>query len=260
MQQRRYRSTNPLDYQDLNQPVALMSKAFPAGFNITPHEHRRDQLLYAAAGTMRIRTDNHTWIVPPDRALYVPAGVVHGVAMRGPVEMRTLYVARDAAAGLPRAPVVFAANDLLRALVLALLDEPIAYEPGSRAERIAELVLDEIVRAKPLELSIPMPRDRRLLKLCEALIESPDSALSLDDWSDQAGASRRTLARLFQAECQMPFTAWRQRVRFHSAIDSLSLGSPVAEVARAHGYRSASAFSAAFRQVFGITPRSLSRH
>lgn len=256
---REARSTDPLDYQDLDQPVALMSKAFPAGFRVAPHHHARDQLLYAAAGTMRVRTDTHTWIVPPDRALYLPAGVEHTVAMRGPVEMRTLYIAHGAAAQLPVTPVVFEANELLRALVLALLDEPIAYEVGSRAERIATLILDEIIRAEPLELSIPMPRDRRLLKLCESLIEEPDNAASLDDWADQVGASRRTLARLFQSECQMPFSAWRQRVRFHSALDQLSQGIPVAAVARANGYSSASAFSAAFRQVFGISPRAITQ-
>lgn len=253
------RSINPLDYQQLDQPVALMSKTFPAGFSIAPHRHARDQLLYAAAGTMRVRTEAHSWIVPPDRALYVPAGVEHAVMMRGPLEMRTLYIDPAAIAGLPRTPVVIAARDLLRALVLALLDEPVTYAAGSRASRIAALVLDEIVRAEPLALSIPMPSDRRLLKLCEALIEAPDSPQSLDDWADRTGASRRTLARLFLAECQMSFTAWRQRVRFHSALDRLSLGEPVADVARGHGYRSASAFSAAFRQVLGLTPRQLAQ-
>ena len=78
------RSTDPLDYQSLPQPVALMSKAFPAGYRIPPHHHERDQLLYAASGTMRIRTERHAWIIPPDRALYMPAGVSHSLVMRGP--------------------------------------------------------------------------------------------------------------------------------------------------------------------------------
>lgn len=266
------RSTDPRDYQDLPQPVALMSKSFPAGFHIAPHTHARDQLLYAVGGTMQVRTDSHAWIVPPDRALYLPAGIEHRVDMRGPVEMRTLYIASGAGrlaggephppvpaamAGLPRTVTVFAASLLLRALVPALLEEPVAWQPGSRGDRIAGLLLDEITRAEPLALSIPMPQDRRLLRLCEAMLEAPDAPLSLDAWAHRAGASRRTLARLFQHECGMTFTAWRQRVRFHSAVDALSHGVPVAEVARACGYRSPSAFTAAFRQVLGVPPRSL---
>lgn len=252
------RSTDPLDYQSLPQPVALMSKAFPAGFRIPPHHHARDQLLYAASGTMRIRTERHAWIVPPDRALYMPAGVSHSLVMRGPVEMRTLYIDRRSRPGLPAEPVAFRASPLLRALVLALLDEPVAFEPRSRAARISGLILDEIARASPLALSIPMPIDRRLLKLCEALIEDPAGAATLDDWADASGASRRTLARLFQSECGVTFTEWRQRVRFHAAMELLSRGEPVAAVARASGYRSPSAFAAAFRAVVGVSPRAVS--
>jgi len=251
------RSTDPLDYQTLPQPVALMSKAFPAGFRIAPHDHERDQLLYAASGTMRIRTERHAWIIPPDRALYMPAGVSHSLVMRSPVEMRTLYIARRDHAALPHQPVTFLASPLLRALVLALLDEPVAYGPKSRAARISALILDEIARASPLALSIPMPSDRRLLRLCEAVIEEPASPATLDDWADESGASRRTLARLFQSECGLTFTAWRQRVRFHAAMELLSRGEPVAAVARASGYRSSSAFAAAFRAVVGASPRDI---
>lgn len=251
------RSTDPLDYQDLDQTVGAMAKAFPAGFRIAPHSHARDQLLYAVSGTMRIRTQSEAWIVPPDRAVYIPAHVVHSVAMRGAVEMRTLYIANGRGSGLPKAPIVLMVTPLLRALILGLLDEPVAYSQGTRADRIAMLILDEIARSEPLAMSIPMPEDRRLLRLCEALIEDPALALTLDEWADQAGASRRTLARLFRAECQMTFTAWRQRVRFHAAVEALSRGASVGEAARQQGYGSVSAFTAAFRRAFGVTPRSV---
>lgn len=248
------RSTDPRDYQRLQQAVAAMAKGFADRFLIEPHSHARDQLLYAVSGTMRIRTASETWIVPPDRAVYIPADVVHSVAMRGPVEMRTLYIDRRRNPDLPSAPVVIGVTPLLKALVLALLDEPIDYGPDTRAHRLAMLIIDEIVRATPLEMSIPMPRDRRLLRLCETLIETPALPLTLDEWADRAGASRRTLARLFRLECQMTFAAWRQRVRFHAAMEALRRGASIGEAARQQGYRSASAFSAAFRRAFGVTP------
>lgn len=251
------RSTDPEDFQELDQCVAAMAKGFPAGYHIAPHKHRRDQLLYAVSGTMRIRTSTDAWIVPPDRAVYLPAEVEHSVAMRGAVEMRTLYIAGRCRLSLPAAPVVLMVTPLLRALILALLDEPIAYQPGSRADHIAVLILDEIARAKPLDMSIPMPQDRRLLRLCEALISEPALSLTLDGWADQTGASRRTLTRLFRSECRITFTAWRQRVRFHAAVEALSRGVSVSDAARQHGYGSASAFASAFRKAFGVSPRSV---
>lgn len=254
------RSTDPVDYQQLDQAVGAMAKSFPAGFFIAPHCHARDQLLYAVSGSMRIRTTLEAWIVPPDRAVYIPGNVVHSVAMRDAVEMRTLYISNGYGSRLPQAPIVLVATPLLRALILALLDEPVAYTKGTRADRIAMLILDEIARSEPLAMSIPMPQDKRLLRLCEALIENPSLPLTLDAWADQAGASRRTLARLFQSECHMTFTAWRQRVRFHAAVEALSRGASVGEAARQQGYGSVSAFTAAFRRAFGLTPRGVATH
>ena len=251
------RSTDPSDFQELEQTVAAMAKGFPAAFHIASHSHRRDQLLYAVSGTMRVRTATDAWIVPPDRAVYLPAEVEHSVAMRGAVEMRTLYIASRRGLSLPTSPIVLVVTPLLRALVLALLEEPIGYEPGSRADHIALLILDEIARAKRLDMSIPMPQDRRLLRLCEALIDAPALPLTLDDWAEQVGASRRTLARLFREECRITFTAWRQRVRFHAAVEALSRGVSVGDAARQHGYGSASAFTSAFRKSFGVSPRSI---
>ena len=86
------RSTDPQDYQGLPQAIGLMSKSFADGFVIPLHEHERDQLLYAAGGIMRLRTEAEAWIVPRDSAVYIPAGTHHAVSMHGNVEMRTLYI------------------------------------------------------------------------------------------------------------------------------------------------------------------------
>jgi len=91
------RSTDPRDYQSVARPFAAMAKSFADGFEIEPHSHARDQLIYAVSGLMRVRTAHDAWIVPPDRAVYLPARTTHSISMRGDVEMRTLYIARGAA-------------------------------------------------------------------------------------------------------------------------------------------------------------------
>ncbi|MFQ5626550.1 MAG: cupin domain-containing protein, partial [Methyloligellaceae bacterium] len=74
------RSTDPKDYQSVPRAMAIMAKSFSPGHTIAPHAHARDQILYATRGVMRVATAREAWIVPPDRALYVPAGLEHGVA------------------------------------------------------------------------------------------------------------------------------------------------------------------------------------
>lgn len=251
------RSTDPQDYQCVPRAVAAMAKSFAPGDTIAPHTHGRDQVLYATRGLMRVATTREAWIVPPDRALYMPAGVSHGLAMRGRVEMRTLYIEPAAAPGLPEAPAVLDISRLLRALILALLDEPVLYDEKGRGGLLAGLILDELARARHLQLVIPMPRDERLKKLCRALLDNTARTETLDEWAVEAGASARTLSRLFASEVGLSFTRWRQRVRFHNAMEAIVRGEPVGSVARANGYASASAFTAAFRKTMGVTPGSL---
>jgi AraC-like DNA-binding protein len=255
--QRENRSSNHSDYQSVPRPLAAMAKGFADGFEIEPHQHPRDQLVYAVTGVMRVRTATEAWIVPPDRAVYLPARTVHAISIRGRVEMRTLYIARDARDDLPAAPTVLEVSSLLRELVLAMIEEPVVYDEQGRAGAVAFLVLAEIARARRLSLVIPMPSDPRLLRVCSALLADPSSRLTLEGWVDTAGASVRTLARLFEAETGLSFAGWRQRVRFHNALEAIVAGEPISRVAARNGYRSSSAFSAAFRKAMGQAPSTL---
>jgi AraC-like DNA-binding protein len=173
--------------------------------------------------------------------------------MHGDVDMRTLYIDTKTT-DRPADLCVVAVSGLLRELILALSEEPMAYGPDSRAALIARLIEGEIGRARALALSVPLPGDARLQRLCAQLLADPSDRRTLTAWSEVAGASTRTLARLFESDLGMSFNAWRQRIRFHNALEALSRGQPISRVARRHGYRSASAFSSAFRKVMGMPP------
>ena len=253
------RSTNPDDYQNLPQAIGVMAKSFADGFEIPLHEHARDQLLHATSGIMRLRTEQEAWIVPRDSAVYISAGRLHAVAMHGDVEMRTLYIDTKATSRSRRELCVVAVSGLLRELILALGEEPVNYDPNSRGGLIAQLIEVELGRARELSLNVPLPRDPRLQRLCAALLSDLSDRRSLDAWAGVAGASSRTLARLFRQDLGMSFNRWRQRVRFHGALEALSRGESISRVAHQHGYRSASAFSAAFGKEMGLPPSRVAR-
>ena len=244
-------STDPQDYQNLAPRLAVMAKRFPDGFHIPPHSHPRDQLIYGISGVMRIETSEDAWVVPPDRALLMPAGVDHSVDIRGSVEMRTLYITPTE----PAAIKVLAVSPLLRELVGALAQEPMDYLGNRRAEQIAELIATELSRASALPLNIPLPRDARLQQVCQKLLSDPSIKLSLEQLADQTAASAKTLARLCEKELGMSFSVWRRRIRFAKALELLEQNRPMKFIARACGYDSSSAFTYAFRQEFGVTPK-----
>lgn len=248
------RSTNAEDYQRVARPVAAMPKDFPPGHHIGRHSHERGQLLYATRGVMRVATDQGTWVVPPQRALWIPPGVEHEIRMSGAVAMRTLYIAPDTAAALPPDCQVIEVSELLRALILAAMEESVEYDSGSRGEAIAQLLLHELRGVAVVPLHLPLPQDARLQTVCRRVQENLSADLDIETLARDAGMSSRSLARLFQRETGMGFLAWRQQARLAEALAQLSAGKPVALVASDLGYASPAAFTAMFRRSLGTTP------
>ena len=243
------------DYPDTPRPLAGMAKDFADGFRIEPHSHPRAQLTWAVFGVMTVTAARGSWVVPPNRALWIPAETEHAIRMSGPVGMRAIYVDAVVARTVAAECKVILVSPLLRALMLELVAAPLDYDEAGRTGHVAALFLDEIRVLDAQPLHIPMPNDRRLRRVCEALLGDPASNETLEAWSAVAGASSRTLARLFERETGMGFVDWRNQVRLADALARLARGQGVATVSRAVGYRSASAFTAMFRQAFGKTPR-----
>jgi len=244
---------------DAPRPVAARGIAQPDGYVIPLHVHKRGQLLHAITGIMRVETPQTAWILPPARAIWLPPRQPHQVTMRGHVEMRTLYIDADACARLPESPVMVEISGLLRELILAALDEPADYRENERGGIVAQLILTELARLRQRRLDVPMPRDERALRIAHALLRDASLALDLDAWALEAGASRRTLARLFRSETGLSFAEWRARLRAVDGMARLANGQSVAEAAAAVGYASPSAFSAMIRRNLGHAPRALAR-
>ena len=248
------RSTNPDDYQRVPRALVAMPKDFTSGFEILPHTHYRAQLIYATAGTMRVSTDEGMWIVPPQRALWMPGGVRHGIVMLGDVTMRTLYLKTDAAPFMPAACHVLPVTPLLRELIVRATELPVRYDEQGPAGHVMALILAELRGLQSLPLQLPIPRDARLRTLCQALLKAPGDQQPLAAWATRLNASTRTLARRFHRETGLSFGAWRQQARVLEAMGRLGAGEAVTKVAFDLGYESVSAFSAMFRRAAGTPP------
>jgi AraC-like DNA-binding protein/quercetin dioxygenase-like cupin family protein len=234
-------------------PVRVRSRPMAAGVRISQHTHAWAQLAYSSRGVLRMTTPGTTWMVPPSRAIWVPPYVTHEVLIVEDAYLRTLYVDESAVpSGLDTCRVV-EVSGLLRETIAAFDERGIAPE---RERLLGALALDEITRSAPLPLSVPMPEEKRLRSLCEALLADPAGPGSLEYWAAHVGASTRTIARLFRQELGVSFSQWRQQAVLARAIPLLNQGKPMAIVAQELGYQSQSAFSAMFRRAVGESPRA----
>lgn len=241
-------------FEHAPRPMVGYSGDYTDGHETGLHRHPRAQLLFATAGVMRISTEPALFVVPPGTGLWVPADTLHAVRMDGAVHMRALFLRADAAAAGPSEATVIAVSPLLRELILTVCGEPVVWDASGPIRLVAELVLHEIARAGTRPLSLPACRDPRLARVAAALIADPADPRDLDAYAAIAGASVRTLARLFRVETGMSFQQWRRQLRMTEALAQIAQGVPPVRVAQAVGYASVPAFGAAFRETFGTTP------
>lgn len=223
------------------------------------HRHPWGQLSHALHGVLQVRTDNARLVVPPHRAVWIPAELAHRVSSTPQACIRSLYVDPALALWPGEGCRVIAVDPLLRELIRAFGELPVEYDLDGADGRLAEVLLDRLRQAQELDLVLPQPRDPRLRALCRKATARPWAAIGLGDASLKAGVSEKTLSRLFLKETGMTYRTWRQRMRLVSALPALERGERVTDVALACGYESLSAFIAAFGKLFGLSPGDLAR-
>jgi AraC-like DNA-binding protein len=235
-------------------PVKAFAEDLAPGHDTGWHRHQRAQLVMSAAGTLTCETRDGTWVVPPDRAVWIPPGRHHRLSCSGPVAVRALYFKPELWDGGSHCRVL-RLEPLLRALILRAAVPPQRGRHGkAAAERRLAVLRDELATAAEASLGLMLGEDPRLRRVTQALVEAPDDNRSLAAWTGVAAASERTLARLFLAETGLAFGQWRRQARLLKSLSLLAAGAPVTAVALDLGYAGPSAFIQAFRRQFGTTP------
>jgi AraC-like DNA-binding protein len=236
-------------------PVQVHLRLPPVDGVVRWHQHRWGQLVCPRKGNIRVSAAGTMWMVPTFRAVWIPPAVDHEVTMLGQVEFHVAYV-EPRRAPLPlKACRVMTATPLMQVLLESLAGQN---EPASlRRQLRGRLLLEEMRQAETLRLGLPLPTDRRLANLCDALIDEPGSSLTLAGWARRIGASERTLARLFKDQLDISFGAWRRQLRLVRAIDLLGRGMSITEVSAESGYANATAFTWMFKRALGFPPSQL---
>jgi AraC-like DNA-binding protein len=232
------------------------------------HRHYRGQLFCIDSGFLHLRTrpddsssdmapasGHGSFLLPPHRAGWIPPGTEHRAAVSGVMGGWSIFIAPEACGNLPVEPCVIAITDLMRLLVQRATDWSDQAALAEDQQRLVAVLMDEIHRAPREKLHLPMPLDRRLVKITTALLRRPGDPRSLDDWARWAALSPRTLRRLFQAETGTSFAQWRQQARLILALERLAQGQPVSLISDQLGYASPSNFIAMFRRHFGQPPQ-----
>lgn len=235
----------------------LLGRLASSRRSIDAHRHDDHQVAYAARGVLSITTDAGSWIAPPTRAIWVPAGTTHAHRAYGGLELHLVGITTTTGPppSLPT-PAVVGVSPLLRELILECTRTADDESADPAAMRLRAVLLDQLRSAERPAEHLPAPTSSLLRAVCEGMAADPSDGRTLADWGREVGAAERTLSRLFRAELGLTFPQWRTRLRLHHALVLLSDGLPVTTVAHRCGWASASAFIDVFRRTFGYTPGS----
>lgn len=214
------------------------------------HAHPTHELMWNAHGASSTTVGARTWAITPTTGLWLPAGTVHSARTPAGTRYRTAQFGVHAVPPLAAGPVAVEITPLL-ALLLDRLGDP-GLPDGSR-DLTERLVLDVLTPAEH-EVLVRRPRSPLLAPVVEALDADPADPRALADWAVELAVSPRTLTRAFRTETGLSLGRWQAAVRVQRAVLLLGAGAGIEDVAEAVGYRSASAFGAAFRRETGRTP------
>ncbi len=210
--------------------------------------------MFACRGVMTVHTRRGTWVVPPMRAVWIPAEMRHSVAMSGPVSMRTLYFLPGLCRVEKGECAVLNVSPLFRELILHACNFKKLRKNVATERRIIEIIVDQLKVVKSVPLQLPQPSDPRALRVAAALAASTTERAPLSKLCRESGASKRTIQRLFLEETKMTFGKWQQQSRLLRAVQALACGEKVTTAALEAGYNSPSAFISMFRKQLGTTP------
>jgi AraC-like DNA-binding protein len=236
--------------------LSTLAYEYPAGFNVPEHSHGSNQVIYAIRGVMEIASGQGFWLIPPHFAIWIPARATHNIRMPGAVSMRTLYLRPGLAPRLPDTCTVLHVTPLLRELIVEAVRIGQLRRRNSLHCALRDLIISQLQSAAPVPSFITLPSDQRALLVAQTVMANLRSSVSFQVLCEHAGASPRTIERIFRREVGLSFESWRRQFRLMKAIELLADGRAVKEVAFEIGYRQPSAFVEVFRRTLGQTPRA----
>lgn len=255
MDMKKGRTIQKLSLHNGARPFAALATSSPAGTKAPLHTHDRAQFIYAASGSMKVNSGLGCWIIPPQRAVWMPAQYPHESHTISALEFRTLYIEEKICPSqAPKVPRMLGVSTFLRELILRLMQMPEEYDEEGHDGQLVKTFLGEIDWTALHPVSQPRLHDRRLRRVEAMLTKNPGSTRTLEEWATRFDCSARTLARLFLKETGLPFHTWRDQLRTFAALPMMAADRPLAEIADELGYETAWAFTAMFKRVTGQLP------
>jgi AraC-like DNA-binding protein len=219
------------------------------------HRHDYHQLIYAITGATQLETHDARFLLPPQRAAWIPAGVSHRTLI-SEIEGVSLYFEPGSVSDPTGRVRILASPPFMREMIVYASRWPLELSLSDRVaqsyfQTLALLIGDWLDKEPPLWL--PRSDHPSIARAMDYAVFRPGAA-SLAGALVAAGLSERTFRRVFLRETSLTWQSWLARLRMMAAMGHLAEGARVTDVAGEVGFSSLSAFAKTFTQFTGETP------
>jgi len=221
-----------------------------------PHSHPDAMLAWCYRGTVWVYLQDAMWQLAPGQGVWIPPHTPHTARHERDSTGCYTYI--------PDTALIAPVTAITRVLVPRAVQEMLLHlgindmDDGLRVR--TQAVLIEMLQQPTPEApdgwsAVPLPADDRVRVLVQAVLADPGDSRTARELILAHGLHERTVLRVFTNDIGISFGQWRTGVRMTQAARQIVDGTPIGAAAHRCGYATTSAFSAAFKQHFGITPR-----
>ena len=221
------------------------------------HSHEVHQIEYALHGVVEVETDAAHYLLPPQQAAWIPAGLQHQAVMNP--DVKTVAVMFDAQMFTEpgdRARII-AVSPLIREMMIYGLRWPIDRARGDDTSdtffrTLAALVSEALDHEEPLSLPTT---EHPIVAAALAYTKEHLATATAEDVSRAVAVSERTLRRLFAETIGISWRTYLLHARMLRAMALLAgPDQSVQATATAVGFENLSSFTRCFTQFCGHTP------
>jgi AraC-like DNA-binding protein len=221
------------------------------------HHHERAQLLYCSQGSFHLEITNKAFLVPPTRAIWIPAKMQHHAYSAQRVSHRSLYFDIHHFKHLATQMEVIKVSPLLKELIIKACSFKPNYPEKSPESRIGMVIVDEILKATTEPFFLPLSKNTKLTSIKHYILDHLANKPTHIQIAEAFHINPKTLSRLCKKETGMTLEQWVMQIKLLKAIEMISTGATTTLTAQSLGYSNDSAFIYMFKKLTGGTPSEL---
>ncbi|MGX9523071.1 helix-turn-helix domain-containing protein [Vibrio mediterranei] len=221
------------------------------------HKHENGQLIYMKQGVCIGQAEQNQWLIQKGMLVWIPPNVSHHAECKYTASLIAMYIPPEIAVSWPEKIMLVDASKLAVGIIDKFAFSDIE---SSKANNLLSFLLEELIQGVPSNNLLPLPEDRRLVRITQSAIKNPSEKVSLSEWARKVGACERTLSRLFIKETGLSYKCWINRLKHNEALSGLGDGLTNEELSIKLGFSSGDSFSHWFQKEFNSSPRNMRKN